>query len=39
MIELTKKPAAIGNSHLYHLNIIKLSGTRETSLLDHMFPI
>lgn len=39
MIELTKKPAAIENSHLYYLNIIKLSGTRETSLLDHMFPI
>lgn len=36
MIELTKKPAAI---HLYYLNIIKLSGTRETSLLDHIFPI
>lgn len=30
MIELTKKPAAIENSHLYYLNIIKLSGTRET---------
>lgn len=39
MIELTKKPAAIENSHLYYLNIIKLSGTRETSLLDHMFLI
>lgn len=36
MIELNKKPAAIENSHLYYLNIIKLSGTRDQSIGPHV---
>lgn len=37
MIEFIKKFVVIENLYFYYLNIIKLFGTREISLLDYMF--
>lgn len=39
MIEFIKKFVVIENLYFYYLNIIKLFGTREISLLDYMFLI
>lgn len=37
MIEFIKKFVVIENLYFYYLNIIKLFGMREISLLDYMF--
>lgn len=37
MIEFIKKFVVIENLYFYYLNIIKLFGTREISLLDYIF--